>query len=495
MRNHSPTPSVDSAAAVRTARNYFLGFLGLVLCYRIGVLLFLDVPLFYDEAYYFGWAEDLAFGYFSKPPLVAWSIALTTAISESSWAVRLASPLYYSVAAIFVWRTSLLWFDARSAAWAAAVFLSLPLVGFNSMFITTDAPLLCFWCAALWALSHALQTDRLSYWLLVGVCSGLGLMSKYSMAILLPSAALLLLWVPEYRYLFRRPGPYLGVLVAALIFLPNVLWNAANDFLSLKHTAEISQLDRSSLNIAGLLEFVAAQLICLGPWFLWWLRPGTQKPGWHLERGYKFALMMSVCFFIVISTQALLSRANANWAAPGFAGIAMFLGVAMSQARLLQNLAGLVLNLTLILTLQFYHPLLAALDIERTSQNDPYKRVSGWREAVWALQPIVKAEPQRLVVSNSRLLLANMHYYSETPRPQIRAWNSNQLIDNHYELVADLGGQSGADVFFLARNPLGEEVLERFDNSVQLAPIQVPVYADLTRQLYIYRLDGFKGYR
>jgi hypothetical protein len=107
----------------------------------------------------------------------------------------------------------------------------------------------------------------------------------------------------------------------------------------------------------------------------------------------------------------------------------------------------------------------------------------------------VKAEPQRLVVSNSRLLLANVHYYSETPRPQIRAWNSNELIDNHYELVADLGAQLGSDVFFLARNPLGEEVLERFDNSVQLAPIKVPVYADLTRQLYIYRLDGFKGYR
>ena len=86
--------------------------------------------------------------------------------------------------------------------------LALPLVGFNSMFITTDAPLLCFWCAALWALSHALQTDRLSYWLLVGVFSGFGLMSKYSMAILLPAAALLLLWVPEYRCFVRRPGPY-----------------------------------------------------------------------------------------------------------------------------------------------------------------------------------------------------------------------------------------------------------------------------------------------
>ena len=494
MIDQPKTLNIDPTVA-RAARNYFLGFLGLVVCYRIGVLLTLDVPLFYDEAYYFGWAEDLAFGYFSKPPVVAWSIALTTAFSESSWAVRLASPLYYSIAAIFVWRTSLCWFDPRSAAWAAAIFLSLPLVGFNSMFITTDAPLLCFWCAALWALSHALQTDRLSYWLLVGVFSGFGLMSKYSMAILLPAAALLLLWVPEYRRFFRRPGPYLGVIVAALLFLPNVLWNAANDFVSLKHTAEISQIDRSSLNLAGLLEFGAAQLICLGPWFLWWLRPGMQQPGWRLNPGYKFALCMSVVFFVVISAQALLSRANANWAAPGFAGVAMLVGVAMSNARILQNASGLALNLALILILQFYHPLLAALDIERTSKNDPYKRVTGWREAMWALQPMLKEEPERLVVSNSRLLLANLHYYSDAPRPQIRAWNSNALVDNHYELVADLGMNPGADILFIARNPLGDEVLKRFNLSLQLAPIQVPVYDDLTRRLYIYRLDGFKGYQ
>ena len=188
-----PISNSTEVADAQLVRTYFLGFLGLVLCYRIGVLLTLDVPLFYDEAYYFGWAEDLAFGYFSKPPMVAWSIALTSAFSESSWAVRLASPLYYSIAAIFVWRTSLCWFDQKSAAWAGAVFFSLPLVGFNSMFITTDAPLLCFWCASLWALSHALQTDRLKYWMLVGVFSGLGLMSKYSMGILVPAAALLLL--------------------------------------------------------------------------------------------------------------------------------------------------------------------------------------------------------------------------------------------------------------------------------------------------------------
>ncbi|GIS20096.1 MAG: hypothetical protein CM15mP120_20120 [Pseudomonadota bacterium] len=61
------------------------------------------------------------------------------------------------------------------------------------------------------------------------------------MGILLLGALTLLLWVPEYRKFFVRPGPYLGCLLAALVFLPNVLWNVNNEFVSLKHTAEISK--------------------------------------------------------------------------------------------------------------------------------------------------------------------------------------------------------------------------------------------------------------
>ncbi|MEC7379175.1 MAG: glycosyltransferase family 39 protein [Pseudomonadota bacterium] len=486
-------PTTD--VSVRTTRVVFLTFVLLVVVYRVVMLLALDVPLFYDEAYYFGWAQELAFGYFSKPPMVAWSIALTTIATDSSWAVRLSSPLFYAVAAIFVWRTSLLWFDEKSAAWAGGIFLTLPLVGFNSMFVTTDAPLLCFWCASLWALSHALQSDRLRFWLLTGLFCGLGLMSKYSMGILLLGALTLLLWVPEYRKFFVRPGPYLGALLAALVFLPNVLWNVNNEFVSLKHTAEISQLDRSTLNFAGLLEFAGAQLICLGPWFLWLLRPKAHGSYGLAQSGYKFALCLSVAFFLVIGLQALLSRANANWAAPGFAGVAMLLGVAM--ARLTGpglGIAGMGLNMLLILTLQFYHPLLGVFGVQPAADNDPYKRVSGWREGVYALQSTIDEDPTRLVVSNSRFLLANFEYYLNAPQPTLLAWDSNGQIDNHYELRASLADYSGANVLFVARNPLTEMVLQRFQSSRVLAPIEVPVYRDLTRRLYVYQLNGFKGY-
>ena len=45
----------------------FLAFVLLVVVYRIGILLTLDIPLFYDEAYYFGWPRN-SLRYFSKPP-------------------------------------------------------------------------------------------------------------------------------------------------------------------------------------------------------------------------------------------------------------------------------------------------------------------------------------------------------------------------------------------------------------------------------------------
>src|ERR1700739_722054 len=49
--------------------------------------------LFPDEAQYWIWSQQLALGYYSKPPLVAWLIALTTGVlGDSEFAVRLAAP-------------------------------------------------------------------------------------------------------------------------------------------------------------------------------------------------------------------------------------------------------------------------------------------------------------------------------------------------------------------------------------------------------------------
>jgi 4-amino-4-deoxy-L-arabinose transferase-like glycosyltransferase len=53
-----------------------------------------------DEAQYWWWSRDVAWGYFSKPPLIAWLIALTTAVcGDTAFCVRLASPVLHLVTA------------------------------------------------------------------------------------------------------------------------------------------------------------------------------------------------------------------------------------------------------------------------------------------------------------------------------------------------------------------------------------------------------------
>ncbi|MCB1460735.1 MAG: glycosyltransferase family 39 protein, partial [Nitratireductor sp.] len=58
--------------------------LGAILAARIVSLWFNNTELFFDEAQYWAWGKEPAFGYFSKPPLLAWIIGLVTAIFGNS---------------------------------------------------------------------------------------------------------------------------------------------------------------------------------------------------------------------------------------------------------------------------------------------------------------------------------------------------------------------------------------------------------------------------
>ena len=53
---------------------WLLIILGALLVIRLVVVYLAKTDLFFDEAQYWLWSRDLAFGYFSKPPLIAWLI-------------------------------------------------------------------------------------------------------------------------------------------------------------------------------------------------------------------------------------------------------------------------------------------------------------------------------------------------------------------------------------------------------------------------------------
>src|SRR5215211_322968 len=70
--------------------------LGVLTIVRLIGLRYSAVDLFFDESQYWAWSRDLAFGYFSKPPLLAWIIASSSAVcGDGEACVRAASPLLY----------------------------------------------------------------------------------------------------------------------------------------------------------------------------------------------------------------------------------------------------------------------------------------------------------------------------------------------------------------------------------------------------------------
>ena len=150
---------------------------------RLLWLAYQPADLYPDEAQYWIWSQQLAFGYYSKPPLVAWLIGLTTGLfGDSEFAVRLSAPLLHASAAVFVYGIGARLYDGRVGFWSALTYASLPGVSVSAFIISTDAVLLPCWAAALYAFVRAREEGGSGWWIGVGLAAGLGLLAKYAMA-------------------------------------------------------------------------------------------------------------------------------------------------------------------------------------------------------------------------------------------------------------------------------------------------------------------------
>jgi 4-amino-4-deoxy-L-arabinose transferase-like glycosyltransferase len=81
--------------------------LGGLLVLRILALLADPNSLYADETQYWLWSRSVDWGYFSKPPMIAWIIAATTSVfGDADWAVRLAAPFLHTITAMMLGLTA-----------------------------------------------------------------------------------------------------------------------------------------------------------------------------------------------------------------------------------------------------------------------------------------------------------------------------------------------------------------------------------------------------
>lgn len=500
-----PTASILAdrpAAADRNLARFFLACVALVTAHRLLALGRLALDPYVDEAYYWGWAQALDWGYYSKPPLIAALLALSgSLLGDTLFALKAPSLILYPATALLIHRLGCTLFDARVGTWAGLAFLTLPAVSALGLFASTDAPLLFCWAFGLLVLWQALEEGRLVQWLGVGLAAGLGLMSKYTMIAFVGTAFLALLAHPAGRRQILRPGPWAGLLLAAAIFAPNLWWNWQHGFPTFQHTAEITRVGARGWHPEELGEFLAAQWLSFGPLLaLGLLLPMLNLPRLWAEPRLRFLLIFVLPLFAVVCVQALTGRANGNWAAPVFVAASVLVAAdAALRGRRRLLLAAIALNAALGIGLYHWQDILAAAGQPPSGRSDPYKRARGWTEMVQAVGPRLDAQralaPDTLLMGDDRELLAQLIYGLRPAR--YARWQADPHVVDHYGLTAPLTAADTGPVLFVSirRDATAlAEVTRRFDSAEHLDDIDVALYPDFHRRASIWLLKGFKGY-
>ena len=116
--------------------------LAAILAVRIVGLAVSNAELYFDEAQYWSWAQQFDFGYFTKPPLIAWIIGAATSVcGDTPFCIRLPSPLMHCATAFLLYLVGLRLFDRRVAFWSALVYALMPGTALSSGLMSTDVPM------------------------------------------------------------------------------------------------------------------------------------------------------------------------------------------------------------------------------------------------------------------------------------------------------------------------------------------------------------------
>lgn len=467
-------------------------FVVLLTAVRIAILIATPLNLGPDEAQYWSWSLTPAFGYFSKPPMIAWVIgASTTICGDGEACIRLSAPLFHAATAFAVFLAARALYDERIGFWSALTYAVMPGTSFSSLLITTDVPLLFFWAMALFALAELRRTMDLKWAALLGFAIGLGLLSKYAMLYFVLGLALAYLPTPVGRsFIFSRAG-LVASLVAAAIFAPNILWNALNSFATVGHTASNANWNtRNLFNFNGFFSFLGAQIGITGPVAAGLIVWGLVK-NWR-ERNYDHSdtllMALSLPIIAIVAVQAFISRANANWAAPAFIALAILACAwALRQQRTRLLLANTGLNVVIGVVVAFLA--VSPAFVSAVGQENSVKRLRGWSEAGARIESLASSNGVAAILSDDREDMASLFYYTRAREVPLRMWPKLHA-GNEYEAAHALRAEEASNVLFVTRRTDSSDVTSAFTRAERIATIETRLDSKRTRAFFVYKLVG-----
>lgn len=304
---------------------------------RLALSLMLGLGI--DESYMVAAGRELHISYYDHPPLGWWLSHGAASVfgSEAPIIVRLPFIALFALSTWLMYRLTTFLYSPSAGYWAALTFNFSPVFGITSgSWVLPDGPLIAALLGFMVCLAHACRFESRhswGWWIGVGVCAGLALLSKYSAILILFGAAIALLSHPNYRRWLNFPQPWLAIFLAAALFSPVIVWNMDHQWSSIAFQGGRA-LGGQWHPLAPLI-IVGGEALYLLPW-IWlplvvalagaWRRGRADWPGWMLA----CSGTMPIVLFALIGLWSH-SRVFFHWAVPGYLVLFPLLGVLLTQ--------------------------------------------------------------------------------------------------------------------------------------------------------------------
>ena len=282
---------------------------------------------FRDELYYIACGRHLAFGYVDQPPFSILLLHLSQVFLGSSlFAIRLL-PALAGAATVAI--TGLMarelggrgWGIALACAGSLCALFNLAVGNFFSM--NAFEPL--FWMGCVYLLVRIINGGSPTLWLWFGVLLGIGLENKHSTAFFAIGIFVALLLTPERRHLAQK-WIWLGGLIACVIALPNILWQAQQHWPTYEL---LSNIAHSNKNVAlSPAQFIVQQIVFMNPGTLpLWLSGLIWVFGSHDGRRY---IALGIIYLVVL-IEFIILHGKSYYLAPAYPMLFAAGGVAVER--------------------------------------------------------------------------------------------------------------------------------------------------------------------
>lgn len=386
---------------------------------RLVALFATPLELYPDEAQYWLWSRTLDFGYYSKPPMIAWAIWATTAIGGDAEAwVRLSACLFQAGATLTAFLIGRKLYAANVGLAAAALYGLMPGVQLSSLVAATDAPMLFFLGLAIFAYVHLLEAEdpkrRLQWAAGLGLALGLAFLSKYAAIYFVVGAALHLALSRAARIGWTPAAAVTATGALLLILAPNLVWNASHQFATFQHTAANAAWNGVQLfNVSEAGLFLASQFGVFGPIPMGVLIVGVGL-AWARRRLTPADLTL-LCFtlppLVIVTVQAFISRANANWSGAAYLAGSILVAAWLVRWRARRWLMAAV-SIQAGVAAFFLAAVMSPAIADKVGLANGLKRARGWAQTADLILDRAFREPDLTAIAvNNRFLFYATSYY------------------------------------------------------------------------------------